>query len=143
MPRYFRIPLGVHLQDYANCPLRTILMLLNSLSVRDARCRHSTVSSHRHTVILKREHPRNHWSRVVTSHSPRLAVILLSNPSRPRTLRIRKRIVSSCNCCDTHKAKTDKQSWVSKRRRRTQTKNQRNKQTRGGDILWGIRVDAP
>ena len=23
------------------------------------------------------------------------------------------------------------------------TKNQRNKQTRGGDILWGIRVDAP
>ena len=23
------------------------------------------------------------------------------------------------------------------------TKNQRNKQTRGGDILWGIRIDAP
>ena len=40
-------------------------------------------------------------------------------------------------------AKTDKQSWVSKRRRKTQAKNQRNKQTRGGDIFWGIRVDAP
>ena len=68
----------------------------------------------------------------------------LSGATRPDVCGTPPRVASGCYTPMLHtKPKLINRVGSANEEEELKTKNQRNKQTRGGDILWGTRVDAP